>query len=641
MPKAKVKRKGAVVPLFEGPTEAKKICLTEEDESQAASTSASTNVAPTFQPTHNISRTTILDLPEDVILLILVKLDLLSVCSLEQSCSHMHHLIRNARVWRRLLIHKIDIEPGLTTFLPKHLHKNFSSLDLDHSSYKKMFGDIQTALRQIWKSTHKPNVTRSPKIFGQLVEKHVPVQIVTSGKYFAAFYMNQEPEKAEPYVDIVDVFDRSTDLRVLRLDVPAKPDNFRIVDQLKLFLMSYPKQLKVEIVSLEREDKSYIDLMRPGEAESGSVCDIVVREHINYKSVTHRYVVMVAMNTEPIENNQFHIGEIQFFSLNKQGYASAIPLTRVQFHPVPHQGGKKFFNQCIQKKGLSDFNEDHVVVVVGGSEGSSVLGVVSMQKNKLVHRLLLKAPNSDREGGCEGGFCQFSVVSLMIDRCETSTCSVLLSTGQLIVINLNTGTTIFHKHLHFDGQLKLALQQPGFLGDQILAIKFRNYIEFHKLRVKRSMSGSLRVEFDKLRTITSVDADGRETKCDDNPTQELKRQFGELQKSLRALNSYTSGITKKLAKGLRPGTVTQGVMSMTKKVQTVTCKLDQAHDKAREIESVVIDSIAFDNRYCHALTLTRDLVTFDLAGSLDSSGEITNTRNSAASASAKPKQLHL
>ena len=34
MPKAKVKRKGAVVPLFEGPTEAKKICLTEEDESQ-------------------------------------------------------------------------------------------------------------------------------------------------------------------------------------------------------------------------------------------------------------------------------------------------------------------------------------------------------------------------------------------------------------------------------------------------------------------------------------------------------------------------------------------------------------------------------------------------------------------------------
>ena len=70
-------------------------------------------------------------------------------------------------------------------------------------------------------------------------------------------------------------------------------------------------------------------------------------------------------------------------------------------------------------------------------------------------------------------------------------------------------------------------------------------------------------------------------------------------------NLYFSGIQRKLDKGLRPGTVTQGVMSMTKKVQLVTSKLDQAHDKAKEIESVVIDSIAFDNRYCHALTLTR------------------------------------
>jgi hypothetical protein len=66
-----------------------------------------------------------------------------------------------------------------------------------------------------------------------------------------------------------------------------------------------------------------------------------------------------------------------------------------------------------------------------------------------------------------------------------------------------------------------------------------------------------------------------------------------------------SGIQKKLDKGLRPGTVTQGVLSMTKKVQLVTSKLDQAHGKAREIEAIVIASIAFDNRYCHALTLNR------------------------------------
>ena len=68
-----------------------------------------------------------------------------------------------------------------------------------------------------------------------------------------------------------------------------------------------------------------------------------------------------------------------------------------------------------------------------------------------------------------------------------------------------------------------------------------------------------------------------------------------------------SGIQKKLDKGLRPGTVTQGVLSMTKKVQLVTSKLDQAHGKAREIEAIVIASIAFDNRYCHALTLNRSV----------------------------------
>ena len=56
---------------------------------------------------------------------------------------------------------------------------------------------------------------------------------------------------------------------------------------------------------------------------------------------------------------------------------------------------------------------------------------------------------------------------------------------------------------------------------------------------------------------------------------------------------------------------------MTRKVQLVTSKLDQAHGKAREIEAIVIASIAFDNRFCHALTLNRDLVVFDLLGALE------------------------
>ena len=52
-------------------------------------------------------------------------------------------------------------------------------------------------------------------------------------------------------------------------------------------------------------------------------------------------------------------------------------------------------------------------------------------------------------------------------------------------------------------------------------------------------------------------------------------------------------------------------------MQLVTSKLDQAHGKAREIEAIVIASIAFDNRFCHALTLNRDLVVFDLLGALE------------------------
>ena len=50
---------------------------------------------------------------------------------------------------------------------------------------------------------------------------------------------------------------------------------------------------------------------------------------------------------------------------------------------------------------------------------------------------------------------------------------------------------------------------------------------------------------------------------------------------------------------------------MSRKVQLVTSKLDQAHGKAREIEAIVIASIAFDNRFCHALTLNR-LLSFKL-----------------------------
>lgn len=38
-----------------------------------------------------------------------------------------------------------------------------------------------------------------------------------------------------------------------------------------------------------------------------------------------------------------------------------------------------FLGKSFYVLGLSDFNDDHAVVVVGGCEGSAVLGVVNLQ----------------------------------------------------------------------------------------------------------------------------------------------------------------------------------------------------------------------------------------------------------------------
>ena len=58
--------------------------------------------------------------------------------------------------------------------------------------------------------------------------------------------------------------------------------------------------------------------------------------------------------------------------------------------------------------GLSDFSEAHVVVVVGGCEGSAVLGVVDLQAGRIAHKLQLRGthppvPLAYSEGGCEVG----------------------------------------------------------------------------------------------------------------------------------------------------------------------------------------------------------------------------------------------
>ena len=90
----------------------------------------------------------------------------------------------------------------------------------------------------------------------------------------------------------------------------GKPDIVRVVSDLNLVLVSYPGLLMVEMINLEREhgqDKDYIDLER-SDHETGSVCDIVVRDNVCVHGVAHPRVIMVAVNTEPMDNRHFHIG---------------------------------------------------------------------------------------------------------------------------------------------------------------------------------------------------------------------------------------------------------------------------------------------------------------------------------------------
>ena len=68
---------------------------------------------------------------------------------------------------------------------------------------------------------------------------------------------------------------------------------------------------------------------------------------------------MVALNTEPADSSHFHIGELQMFALTEGGEVphNNFPLWSFIFLPVPLAEGR-FFNQCIQKKGDTNYNHN-------------------------------------------------------------------------------------------------------------------------------------------------------------------------------------------------------------------------------------------------------------------------------------------
>ena len=74
-----------------------------------------------------------------------------------------------------------------------------------------------------------------------------------------------------------------------------------------------------------------------------------------------------------------HIGKFDYAVSKKTFQVGPAPLWRTEFKPVPLvEGPGRFFNQCIQKKGLTDFTDGMLVAVIGGCEGSAVLAVVEL-----------------------------------------------------------------------------------------------------------------------------------------------------------------------------------------------------------------------------------------------------------------------
>ena len=141
------------------------------------------------------------------------------------------------------------------------------------------------------------------------------------------------------------------------------------------------------------------------------------------------------------------------YGMSSTGKLHSTPIWRKEFSPVPitfHScpGPARFYNQC--KKGLSDLTSQFMVVIVGGCEGAAVLAVVDVRTKQVLHEKQLRGDvgvgeGQDPESGCEGGACQFSVVSLMIDQHHRQYCTLLLSTGQLCVIDLESGNILFQR----------------------------------------------------------------------------------------------------------------------------------------------------------------------------------------------------
>ena len=68
--------------------------------------------------------TSLLDLPEEIQVLILSKLDATSICSASLTCHHLHHLANEEEVWIALAkrLHRVDLHVS-DSFSPRQFYK--------------------------------------------------------------------------------------------------------------------------------------------------------------------------------------------------------------------------------------------------------------------------------------------------------------------------------------------------------------------------------------------------------------------------------------------------------------------------------------------------------------------------------------
>ena len=153
MPKAKFKRKGVdpgVLSLLEdGVVGVKQRKLLDNANSDVVTSRGSDG--------------SILRLPEEMVCMILQHLPVITIARVEQSCKHLHTVIKQAKLWRKLLLNAIESEPGLADFIPevecidKSKHEDGKS-DI---YYKQLFAKLKRKIDQVWRSKDcGPNISR-------------------------------------------------------------------------------------------------------------------------------------------------------------------------------------------------------------------------------------------------------------------------------------------------------------------------------------------------------------------------------------------------------------------------------------------------------------------------------------------------